>query len=177
MTISNRSFQEWEEKLTQSQEHADYFKRKYMSSKDTMKGEQYLEQARSAASKWTNESREGEDDFMGGYEGSKTRSSNTGSVASLGSGLAQQARTLVGSFSCAGMNERSGVLQAELSENGRGDTIPYRVPKNDRMRMRTRTFSNQSGSSGTTPTRLSQKSRRGRSNTRRDAYHYSTADV
>ena len=55
----------------------------------------------------------GTGDMSGGYP----RSRGVESVASLGSGLAQQARTLVGSFACAGPNERSnGVLATELSE-------------------------------------------------------------
>jgi hypothetical protein len=41
------------------------------------------------------------------------------SVASLGSGLAQHARSLVGSFACSGVNQRTGgVLATELAEGG-----------------------------------------------------------
>ena len=43
------------------------------------------------------------------------------SIASLGSSMAQHARTLVGQFNCAGLNERSGpILDTELME-GRED--------------------------------------------------------
>jgi hypothetical protein len=41
------------------------------------------------------------------------------SVASLGSGLAHHARSLVGSFACSGVNQRTGgVLATEIAEGG-----------------------------------------------------------
>ena len=50
------------------------------------------------------------------------RSRGVESVASLGSGLAQQARSLVGSFACAGPNERAnGVVATELEEGRQDD--------------------------------------------------------
>jgi hypothetical protein len=46
------------------------------------------------------------------------------SVASLSSGLAQHARSLVGTFACNGMSERSGgVMRTELDEEERQDDM------------------------------------------------------
>lgn len=72
-----------------------------------------MEQARSVASKFQEQRM---DDRT--FESLRSVKSNgAGSVASLGSGLAQQARTLVGSFAC-GNNERTGgIVAAELSES------------------------------------------------------------
>ncbi len=43
------------------------------------------------------------------------------SIASLGSSMAQHARTLVGQFNCAGLNERSGPVVASEATEGRED--------------------------------------------------------
>jgi hypothetical protein len=67
--------------------------------------------------------RSAEDDGASGYSSTRGRDSvrRGESVASLGSGLAQHARSLVGSFACTGNNERTGsVLATELAE-GRQD--------------------------------------------------------
>jgi len=73
-----------------------------------MKSESYMEQARSVAARMT----EGEDSTIYGSVRSAT-SQRAGSVASLGSGLAQHAKTIVNSmnnFNCNGLNERNGPL-------------------------------------------------------------------
>ena len=120
--------QEWEEKLNQAQEEADTYKKKYLGVKDSgsMMHEARMVSQRLAANMGAQSGHHDESvsfqsggtgDISGGYP----RSRGVESVASLGSGLAQQARTLVGSFACAGQNERSnGVLATELSE-GRQD--------------------------------------------------------
>jgi len=76
-----------------------------------------MEQARSVASRF-NEHRNDESANRTFESLQSVKSNGAGSVASLGSGLAQQARSLVGSFACAGNSERSGgIVAAELSEN------------------------------------------------------------
>jgi hypothetical protein len=56
------------------------------------------------------------------------------SVASLSSGLAQQARSLVGSFACTGINDRTGgVLRTELHEEQRHDNSDYRRSQKNRL--------------------------------------------
>ena len=60
------------------------------------------------------------------------------SVASIGSGLAQHARSLVGSFACSGINERSGgILASELAE-GREDGRDDRYLRDPEWRDRRR---------------------------------------
>mmetsp|Transcript_24028 Transcript_24028/g.56053 ORF Transcript_24028/g.56053 Transcript_24028/m.56053 type:complete len:129 (+) Transcript_24028:846-1232(+) len=128
-----------------------------------------MEQARVTASKWT-ESRDGEDESPPSAHdsnASKNKSSGSGSVASLGSGLAQHARSIVGSFSCTGMtNERSGVLES---------SVPYRS-KSERLAS-TKSFSTEATERTTTPTNQSsyKQSRRARPTSRRDPS--SMADV
>jgi hypothetical protein len=72
-----------------------------------MKGENYMDHARQFASRM----QEGDNDFSTLYGSVKSGSGRPSSVASLGSGLAQQAKTIVNSmnsFNCgSGINERS----------------------------------------------------------------------
>jgi hypothetical protein len=59
-----------------------------------------------------------EDDTHGGFHSVRSSASRAGSQASLGSGLANHARSIVGSFSCAGSNPHSGgVVAQELAEH------------------------------------------------------------
>jgi hypothetical protein len=96
------------------QEQLEIYKRKYNKLKESMQGEHYMEQARLVANR-INEQRI-EDRTFDSLR--SVKSTGPGSVASLGSGLAQQARSLVGSFACAGNNDRSGgVVAAEISES------------------------------------------------------------
>lgn len=84
-------------------------------------GSSVMEDSRSLSQRLA--ARSTEDDGASGYSSTRGRDSvrRGESVASLGSGLAQHARTLVGSFACTGINERTGgVLATELSE-GRQD--------------------------------------------------------
>jgi hypothetical protein len=97
-------------------EQVEYYKRKYQEQKETTKGEMYLEQARSnmeESAKWHTEDGNITLDSIG------SRRSGPGSVASLSSGLAQQARTIVqsvGNFNCAGLNETNVTVDNTDSE-------------------------------------------------------------
>jgi hypothetical protein len=117
---------EWEEKLTHSHEQAEQFKKKYMSLKD---GPGFLDDARNIAHRLAPD-----DDIHSAYAGSSRSTSRRGveSVASLGSGLAHHARSLVGSFTCAGINEHTGgVLASELAAERREDANRQRYDKNE----------------------------------------------
>ena len=114
--------QEWEEKLTTSQETAENYKRKYLSLRDA-KSEKYMEQARLAASKLKINQSDDDDDANTAFD--SVRSRGAASVASSVSGLAQSARSVAGSvagsFNCAGVNERSSVVvESEMAENTSG---------------------------------------------------------
>jgi hypothetical protein len=103
----------------------DSYKRKYNKLKDNS----YLDEARSLSMGLTSKSEEDNDFHRGGsydtHRSGRGPRSGVESVASLGSGLAQHARSLVGSFACSGINERTGgVLAAELAE-GREDGERY----------------------------------------------------
>ncbi|KAL3909836.1 MAG: hypothetical protein SGARI_002401 [Bacillariaceae sp.] len=122
---------EWEEKLTQAQEQADMYKQKYMTVKDG-KETSLMEEARSAMAKFPqNIGENGDQDTLGSLGASASFRSAVNrpevkkgveSVASMGSSLAHHAKTLVGSFACAGNNERTGqVLVSErATEEWRG---------------------------------------------------------
>jgi hypothetical protein len=116
--------QEWEEKLNNAQEQADMYKRKYTTVKNG-KETSLMEDARNAMSQnfpqKYNEQYEARDGLGSLGKSTSFRSANrpefqkgVESVASMGSSLAQHAKTLVGSFACAGNNERTGqVLVSE----------------------------------------------------------------
>jgi hypothetical protein len=111
--------QEWEEKLTRAEEQAEQFKRKYSAAKDSG-GSSIMEDSRTISQRLA--ARSVEEDGASGYGSYRGRDSvrRGESVASLGS-LAQHARTLVGSFACTGINDRTGgVLATEMAE-GRQD--------------------------------------------------------
>jgi len=116
---------EWEEKLNQAQEQADLYKRKYTTMKDG-KETSLMEEARTAMSNKfppkADEQYPGQDGLGSLRRSSSFRSAGSRpefqkgveSVASMGSSLAHHAKTLVGSFACAGNNERTGqVLVSE----------------------------------------------------------------
>jgi hypothetical protein len=110
--------------LNNAQEQADMYKRKYMTVKDG-KETSLMEDARNAMSQSFpqkfNEQYEARDGLGSLGKSTSFRSVNrpefqkgVESVASMGSSLAQHAKTLVGSFACAGNNERTGqVLVSE----------------------------------------------------------------
>jgi len=138
---------EWEEKLSVSQEETQLYKKKYQRMKDTSKGENYLSQARVASSKW-HESKEERQEVNISY--AKSTASGPGSVASIGSSMAQQAKKIAGDFNCAGMNDRTGhVVNDEIN----GKPSPYH----------SRSFSTRSQRS--TPSRESTSKRRSRRET------------
>ena len=87
-----------------------------------MKGENYMDHARQFASRLN----DSDMDMSAIYGSVKSGTSGrAGSVASLGSGLAQQAKTIVNSmnnFNCANLNERTG--QA-MNDFGGGMDIPF----------------------------------------------------
>lgn len=81
-------------------------------------GSSYLDHARSALASQQQRAKSEEDESYGYANNIKSTASRAGSHASIGSGLANHARTIVGSFSCAGGNARSGgVVEQELAEN------------------------------------------------------------
>ena len=101
-----------------------------------------MEDARSLSQRLSSRSDEDPDHRPSFYDPNRTpgRGARSGveSVASLGSGLAQHARSLVGSFACSGINERSGgVLAAELAE-GREDGRDDRYLRDPEWRDRRR---------------------------------------
>jgi hypothetical protein len=120
--------QEWEEKLNQAQEQAEIYKQKYMTVTNG-KETSLMDDARNAVSGFSQGS-EDQDGFgsMGtstSFRSTKSRPEfqrGVESVASMGSSLAQHAKTLVGSFACTGNNERTGqVLVSErATEEWRG---------------------------------------------------------
>eukprot|EP00339_Tiarina_fusa_P025972 CAMPEP_0117001472 /NCGR_PEP_ID=MMETSP0472-20121206/3464_1 /TAXON_ID=693140 ORGANISM="Tiarina fusus, Strain LIS" /NCGR_SAMPLE_ID=MMETSP0472 /ASSEMBLY_ACC=CAM_ASM_000603 /LENGTH=584 /DNA_ID=CAMNT_0004701499 /DNA_START=190 /DNA_END=1944 /DNA_ORIENTATION=- len=116
---------EWEEKLNLAQEQADSYKNRYLGLKDAGS---IMQDARALSQRLSSNAASGTQEEMSfqassqGLPPSFSRSRGVESVASLGSGLAQQARTLVGNFACAVPNERSqGVVATELAE-GRQDS-------------------------------------------------------
>src|SRR3569832_2111810 len=113
--------QEWEEKLNQANDRTETFKSKYERLKETTRGEHYMEQARSfvrGAAANGGLAFDNEEHDMSAMYSIKTTPSKTGSVASFGSGLAQQAKTLVSTmnnFNCTALNERTGsTMEDEL---------------------------------------------------------------
>jgi hypothetical protein len=110
--------QEWEEKLNQANERTESFKAKY---------ERLKESTRTGGSSdfmdlQNNSFRGGgsqEDHDMSAMYTVKSTPSKTGSVASFGSGLAQQAKTLVSTmnnFNCTALNERTGMAAADFRD-------------------------------------------------------------
>ena len=121
MLFSETLIQEWEEKLTQAQDQADSYKKKYSVLKD---GGALMDDARAMSSGLS--AGDLEDSRSSGVprKGSGIDRARSGveSVASLGSGLANHARSLVGSFACSGINERTGgILASELAAERRED--------------------------------------------------------
>jgi len=119
---------EWEEKLTEAKEETELYRRKYNTVKDG-KEMSLMEDARSMMSQKFSQSqdelRESESMQSSSFRSATSRPEfkrATESVASMGSNLAAHAKTLVGSFACAGNNERTGqVLSSErATEEWRG---------------------------------------------------------
>jgi hypothetical protein len=156
---------EWEEKLNKSREQTENYKRKYLSLKETSQGDKYMEHARVAASRIHRNASGEDDDANTAFD--SVRSRGPGSVASIGSGLAQSARSIAGSFNCAGVNDRSTVLiETELgtddhSGGGRRGRSSS-APKSDRHHSSDRSAS---ASMSSRPSSSSRSSvRRNRSN-------------
>jgi len=152
---------EWEEKLTASQEQANQLKKRYMHQKEASNGEMYMESARDMSSKWENDRREGENinpSYPTSFQNKNTRS-GTGSVVSIGNGLAQSARSIVDTFNCAGINERSGPLVASELQNEASPSIRKNRSYDPSV--------NKSSSFSSRDNRPPSKSRRGRSSTQR----------
>lgn len=143
--------QEWEEKLNQANEKAEVMKDKYERLKETTRGEQYMDQARSFASKMTEDEHNDMSTMYGSVKSG--RSNAAGSVASIGSGLAQQAKTLVNTmnnFNCGGMNERS-TMEEDLND--------LDTPYQDRSRRSSRTPASRSRSATRKGSRFREYSR------------------
>lgn len=112
--------------MNSTQETAEIYKEKYnkLKKESSRNGEDrgaptYLDHARSAlASQQQRVNSTLEEDDKYGYSSIRPNASRAGSQVSLGSGLANHARSIVGSFACAGGNKRSGgVVAQELAEN------------------------------------------------------------
>lgn len=116
-----------------AQEQTEVYKQKYMTVKDG-KETSLMDEARDAMSRLPqrmNKDFESQDGLgslgaaSASFRSAKARpefQKGVESVASMGSSLAQHAKTLVGSFACAGNNERTGqVLVSErATEEWRG---------------------------------------------------------
>lgn len=84
----------------------------------------------------------------GGYSSIRASAPRAGSQVSLGSGLANHARSIVGSFACAGGNPRSGgVVAHEMAENRDAEIreMAFRHDSGMRDRDRRRTDKRNSG--------------------------------
>lgn len=123
--------------MTLAQEHSDQYKKLYLQLKEGG----YLQDARKNMARMNNRHDDSDDDddefddqdnshnnstnpFQRSFEtsGSGARPRGVESVASLSSGIAQHARSLVGSFACNGINDRTGgVLRTEIDEEQRQD--------------------------------------------------------
>jgi hypothetical protein len=109
------TWQEWEEKLNQANERTESFKAKYERLKESVRT------GNSADFLDLNPSQGGsqEEHDMSAMFSVKSTPSKSGSVASFGSGLAQQAKTLVSTmnnFNCTALNERTGLSTADLHD-------------------------------------------------------------
>lgn len=95
-----------------------------------------MEHARAAASRIHRNISGEDDDTNTAFDSVRSRGAGPGSVASIGSGLAQSARSIAGSFNCAGVNDRSTVLmETELSDDVSGGERRSRsssAPRSDR---------------------------------------------
>eukprot|EP00934_Nitzschia_sp_Nitz4_P004382 Nitzschia sp. Nitz4//scaffold390_size11914//8569//10291//NITZ4_009015-RA/size11914-snap-gene-0.13-mRNA-1//1//CDS//3329550189//4372//frame0 len=108
---------EWEEKLHQSEAKTEQFKQKYMSLKQGQGPATFMADARTNMSRGFSSVEE--DDKAGALPRGMGSRGGAESIASLGSSMAQHARTLVGQFACTTLNDRNGpVLATELAEQG-----------------------------------------------------------
>jgi hypothetical protein len=99
-----------------------------------MKGEDFMDQARSINQRMGESRSTTEGSDINNLYGSMRSGNRAGSVASIGSGLAQQAKTIVNSmkgFDCNAVNERNGpVVASELD----GDEMRYEGGRDRRPR-------------------------------------------
>ena len=147
--------------MTASQDVVDQFKKKYLNEKKGLSTmEVHKEQARTISSKWSNDRQDADDEITMNmtFDTAGSRNRTAESVVSIGSGLAQSARQIVGSFNCTGINERSAPLVASTAM----EDPSYRrsSPLSSRESRPPQPIRNSS--------KRSSPSRRGRSNTRRD---------
>jgi hypothetical protein len=104
------NFQEWEEKLNQSTEMAESFKRKYQRLKDSSKSGSHITSTSSVADSSYLGQAKSFNEHHSVYDSVKSVASGKAeTVASGVSGLAAQARTIVmnTSFNCAAPNSNS----------------------------------------------------------------------
>lgn len=131
------------------------------SHHDTASSTSYLEHARSALASQQQRMNlsmghsEEDRSTFGGYSSVRAPASRAGSHVSLSSGLANHARSIVGSFACAGgnMKERggNGVATQELAENRDAEISAMAYGRHDsgmRDRDRRRTNDSRRSSSG-----------------------------
>lgn len=131
------------------------YKEKYQKLKESTSrsvtassGESYLDHARSALASQQQRinTNSEEDDTFGGFQSIRSSASKAGSHASLGSGLANHARSIVGSFSCTGSNNiarTSGVGAQELAENRDAEIREMAFRHDSGMRDRRRATNNE----------------------------------
>ena len=124
-----------------------------------------MEHARAAASRIHRNASGEDDDANTAFD--SVRSRGPGSVASISSGLAQSARSIAGSFNCAGVNDRSTVLiETEMGTDDRSSggrrSRSSSAPRSDRQHSSDRSAS---ASMSSRPSSSSRSSvRRSRSN-------------
>lgn len=135
------SSKEWEEKLCDSHQQAEKYKKKYLKLKDCSKGQDYMDEARSMSTYWS-EARQ-DDEMRSGIH--KSPIGGPGSVISIGSSVALKARQIAGELNCGVMSERTdSQVKDELREkNVHGK---YRLPR------RSKTMSSRSESRSTRST-------------------------
>lgn len=128
---------EWEEKLTRAEENSEKYKQKYLNLKENKEAASFMEEARNMSQRLVSGKSEQEDEHSMSFMSQKSggdRAKRAESIASLGSSMAHHARTLVGQFACAGMNEHTGtVLATELAE-GNGQTRQYGSRDNSNLK-------------------------------------------
>jgi len=142
---------EWEEKLNESKLEIKKYKKKFNKLRETKRGEDYMEQAR-ASSVVLTESRQDEEDNINNTANINPKKSSSrtfssmgstpGSVASIGSSMAQHAKTLVREFNCGIMNDRTKTVvndsmddeeRNKFCENVKKEKTILKLPKEPRV--------------------------------------------
>lgn len=120
--------QEWEEKLTRSEELTKVFKKKYITLQNSS-GSAFMEEARNVSESLSRRQEEEKTPGLASFSSQQSRQHPRGaeSIASLSS-MAQHARLLVGQFNCTGLNERNMGPVVDESE-GREEKSQRQAPE------------------------------------------------